>query len=93
MSPNISDIRKLNDLIIHHYENRIDLELSNLAELENVNVSSGNLIQAKAEVRSRIRLLWVTYQKLDNVDTKTKIRFLSSNSKLIDILDVKITSQ
>lgn len=90
MSPNISDIRKLNDLIIHHYENRIDLELSNLAELENVNVSSGNLIQAKAEVRSRIRLLWVTYQELDNVDTKTKIRFLSSNSKLIDILEIKL---
>lgn len=85
----------LDNLMIHHCENRIELELSNLKQLEDVNTSFSYdyLKEAKTQLKNNIKLLWATYQELPGVDTKAKAIFLSSNSKLIDILDVKITSQ
>lgn len=85
-----SHLENLNNLLIHHCEERIKLELKNLVELNQISGSSDELTYACNEVRDRIKLLWVTYQELPGIDTKAKIRFLSSNSELIGLLEVKL---
>ncbi len=90
MSQGKPHLEKLNNLLIYHCGKRIELELSNLIDLTNIGGSSHELTRAQDEVKSRIKLLWITYQELPGIDTTAKIRFLSSNFKLVDILEIKL---
>lgn len=90
MNQHKSHLENLNNLLIHHCEERINLELNDLGELNQISGSSDELTYARKEVEGRIKLLWVTYQELPSIDTKAKINFLSANSKLVDILEIKL---